>query len=812
MTKRFACALAVGLAIGGCGVGSAPSGNGGRGGGAGGHAGGSVNGTGGHGGGGQSGSTASGGTAGAGSGGAGGSAGAGASQGGHGVEQAGGPSGAAGASGGTQGSGGAAGGAGIPGSGGVPGIGGAHGGAGGVATGGAVGQGGTAGSAGGHGGTAGAANGGTAGGNAGTPGTGGAGGNGGATQPPGELSVCSQFRARTGGRSGTLSLDLGHTTPIDVVRVAGDRIVTHDTSGHYYLWNSGTGNAVLSGEAVTSVDLAGAVLAVTNSPTAADVRSATDGHVLSSLTLPNGPLNVGPAGAYVWSAGTSALRAWTPAGAMVVDVAGDYSTAHIAAVGTELRVALGPAGAGVIERVAIGTSARTTTAFNGSFANWFDDGERFLAHIGDTVFVDALDGSQLQVIAFPSGAWMTAGGWGNYFWTAPGTGTVYTVGSSTPLDTPPLIADSSSDVPGHLVFSLSGAVLWTVSTTSVSRVNWTFLGAPSQIGVSPEGHWAIGTAEGLVFDGRSALPRSSFSCGKVLSIDGAPTGDTAVSVSTGQIVMTKVGAAGPAFTSYRLVVPEGVAVGNVELSFDGQELATSSVMNYAVSSAGTFAQLRLLALPAGTTIWSMAATIGTGLERLRVAGGGGLLSCTTDIMPGLRMGTFVVSPQTSTLVYRTTDLDGPELPLLAPGGQLFAIVGAVSPGTRIYKRDGTLVTAVAGQGLVWMDDNRLLVIEQVNTPTSHNELHLYDGNGVSLGAGVTTSSPGMGNVKVVGTDGVYATSDNSIYSVTTGAQTWTGSFPASLGGFNRDDDPRRGSVAAGYVVYPSGHEVIAEPY
>jgi hypothetical protein len=58
----------------------------------------------------------------------------------------------------------------------------------------------------------------------------------------------------------------------------------------------------------------------------------------------------------------------------------------------------------------------------------------------------------------------------------------------------------------------------------------------------------------------------------------------------------------------------------------------------------------------------------------------------------------------------------------------------------------------------------------------------------------------------------YVTDDNSIYSITTGAKTWTGSFPASLGGFNRDEDPRRGSVAGRYVVYASGHEVIGEPY
>ena len=640
----------------------------------------------------------------------------------------------------------------------------------------------------------------------GTAGTGGVG-----STPPVELSVCQTFRSRNGGRSGTFSLDLGHATSINLMRVAGDRILSQETAGHWNLWNSTTGNVIVSGDATTALDLAGAVLGVTTSTTTADVRSATDGLVTASLTLPTGSLHVAPAGAYVWSAGTTALRAWTPAGAMVVDVAGDYSQAKVAAVSGELRVALGPAGAGAIERITVGTSARATATFNGSFATWFDDGERFLAHTGDTIFVDALDGTQLQVIQFPSGAWMTAGGWGDYFWTSP-AGTIYMVGNATPLDTPALIADSSGDVPGHLVFDLPSSVLLTFTSSSVSRVNWTLPITPTQIGVSPEGHWAFGGADGRIYESRSALPRQSLSCGNMVAIDGAPTGDVAISVATGQVVMTQLGSAGPTGTSYRLTRSDPYAVGGVELTFDGQELATSTVATEYAS--GGFDQLRLLALPTETTILSAAAPrLGNGLSRLRVAGGGGLVSYIMDLQ-GTRTGAYVATTQPQAQVYQTSSINGdfPEIPLLAPGGQRFAMVGALSPGTRIYKRDGTLVTAVTGNGLVWMDDNRLLVFQNVNTPTAHNEFHLYDGNGASLGAGVTTPAISIGNVKVVGTDGVYATGDNSIYSVTTGAKTWTGSFPASLGGFNGDDDLRRGSIVAGYVVYQSGREVIAEPY
>ena len=765
MTKCSPWIVIVGLLIAGCGDGSGPGGVAGHGGGAAGRGVGGATGGGGHGAG---------------------------------------PGGSAGGAGATGGGGAAAvggSGSGNGGAGGAPQTG--SGGAGGSSIGGATGQGGAAGSMAGQGGTAGAAGTGT-----GATGTAGAGGGGGAA-PAGELSVCSAFRARSGGRSGTLSFDLGHTTSINLMRVAGDRILSQETAGHWKLWDSTTRDVVLSGDAASALDLAGDTLAVTTSPTAAVVRSATDAHLLASLTLPGAALHVGPGGAYVWSAGTTALRAWTPAGALVVDVAGDYSQAKVVAVSGELRVALGPAGAGVIERVVVGTSARTTTPFVASFAAWFDDGAHFIAHTGDTVFIDALDGTQVQVVAFPAGAWMTAGGWGNYFWTARGTGSIYSIGNSTPLVSSsfPTISDSTADVPGYLVGTSSAGIILVFTASSVSELLLApLVGTPVLVAASPEGHWAVGTSDGLVYDGRSALPRLSLSCGNMLSISGAPTGDAAISVSTRQIVVAQFGAAGPTSTPYRLDVAEPANVGSVELTFDGTELATSSTFT---QYGGGFTQLHLLSLPTGATLSSWAATQGTGYSRLRVAGGGGLVSFIQDLS-GTRSAAIVRTLQPAAQVYRSSTDPG-EVPLLAPGGQSFALVASNrSPvTTRIYKRDGTLVTAVAGTGIVWMDDNRLLTIEVLFSGPTTYQGHLFDAMGNSLG---DVPLVPMGNVNVVGTDGVYSTLQNSIYALTSGNATWTGSFPATLGGQFTDVGARLGGVAGGYVLYLSGHEVIAERY
>ena len=646
MTKRSLWVVMMGLLIAGCGDGPGPGDNGGHGGGAAGRGGAGATGGGGHGGptGGSAGSTATSG------GGHGGSDNPGGSAGSFGSAGSGGSQSGGAGSGGTAVGGGGAGGALQPGSGG------AHGGAGGSSTGGAIGQGGAAGATAGHGGTPG-----TGGTGSGGLGTAGAGGGGGAA-PAEELTVCRAFRARSGGRSGTLSFDLGHTTSIKLMRVAADRILSQETSGHWKLWDSTTREAVLAGDSASALDLAGDALAVTTSSTTGTVRSAADGHLLSSLTLPGGDLHVGPGGSYVWSAGITALRAWTPSGALVVDVAGDYSQSKIVGVNGELRVALGPAGAGVIERVVVGTSARTTTPFAATFAAWFDDGAHFITHTGDTVFIDALDGTQLQVVAFPAGAWMTAGGWGNYFWTARGSGSIYSIGNSTPLlsSSFPTISDSTADVPGYLVGTGSPGIILVFTASSVSELLLApLVGTPILVAASPEGHWAVGTSDGLVYDSRSALPRLSLSCGNMLSISGAPTGDAAISVSTRQIVMAQLGAAGPTSTPYRLNVAEAANVGSVELTFDGTELATSSTFT---QYGGGFTQLHLLSLPTGTTLSSWAAVQGTGYSRLRVAGGGGLVSFIQDLS-GTRNAAIVRTLQPAAQVYKSSTDPG-EVPLL----------------------------------------------------------------------------------------------------------------------------------------------------
>lgn len=52
------------------------------------------------------------------------------------------------------------------------------------------------------------------------------------------------------------------------------------------------------------------------------------------------------------------------------------------------------------------------------------------------------------------------------------------------------------------------------------------------------------------------------------------------------------------------------------------------------------------------------------------------------------------------------------------------------------------------------------------------------------------------------TDLVYDPSQNTIYSLTTGKATWTGSLPSA----------GLGAVTASHVVYESGSKIVAETF
>jgi hypothetical protein len=123
-----------------------------------------------------------------------------------------------------------------------------------------------------------------------------------------------------------------------------------------------------------------------------------------------------------------------------------------------------------------------------------------------------------------------------------------------------------------------------------------------------------------------------------------------------------------------------------------------------------------------------------------------------------------------------------------------------STATDILK-NGTLVTAVPGVGIGWIDNSRILANRYSSTQAGmqYAGATIYDSTGVTVS---TPALPELKSIQTVTSDQVYDPSHNAIYSLTTGQPTWSGSFPNS----------GLGAIAGSYVVYESGHSLVIEPY
>jgi hypothetical protein len=107
----------------------------------------------------------------------------------------------------------------------------------------------------------------------------------------------------------------------------------------------------------------------------------------------------------------------------------------------------------------------------------------------------------------------------------------------------------------------------------------------------------------------------------------------------------------------------------------------------------------------------------------------------------------------------------------------------------------------------WIDNNGLLVDSFV--PNSGCGCFLYTGSNIYSASGAVLSSPALPpftTIQTVTSNTIYSNEYNAIYSVTTGAPTWTGTPPPS------NTSHVVGAIAGAYAVVVSGSQVLAEPY
>jgi hypothetical protein len=121
--------------------------------------------------------------------------------------------------------------------------------------------------------------------------------------------------------------------------------------------------------------------------------------------------------------------------------------------------------------------------------------------------------------------------------------------------------------------------------------------------------------------------------------------------------------------------------------------------------------------------------------------------------------------------------------------------------TNIY-RNGTLINAVVGLPVAWLDNDRLLVskytVAPPQQPTYAGAL-VYDTTGATLAT--LASLPEIRDAQVVSATVIYSPKLNKAYSVVTGAPTWT----------TPETSSSMGAVAGSQVVFATGTQVFIKP-
>ncbi len=600
-----------------------------------------------------------------------------------------------------------------------------------------------------------------------------------------------------------LLLDLGHADYITFLRLTSDRAMSQDLNGHWVLWNAVTRAIVASGDSVCftcntghrdhySVDLAGAT-AVIQLPTGLEIRAASDGRVLSTIDTQISSWKLATDGTYVSATSAAGLSAWAPSGVVRVARPGDYSKALMFAAPSEIRVAKGPAGDDVIETVSTaGGASAISPRFQGLFNSWFVDGERFLTNVSTNVWVFSKDAVQLDLTSLPNVENLT--GQGNWFWiTKNYKAVVYAVGaSSTPAGTygystsTNVVASGTTFAaldPGFgrlTIVDLSGPILSSAEYIVPHAYLQTYAAGP---GAS----WLVGNRYGVVLDGASlAGTPKYFGYGQAWSIAGSSE-RVVVATASGKILSfdarTKALESTISFSSSHVELSsDGTVLAAAENSNDAQYLPDRSIEIYSMPGA----------LPTYTWTYSFPQ-----FGHLSLSASGLVLEHEGEVS----------SPTGGPVVWtRPPKNPAPDDVLqirLSPSGSLIAFSnGPLDPtaATQVF-RNGVLSTAMPGSPVEWLTETRVLVNTYINTKVGvrYDACFIYDDLGNKMSS---PALPELRRVQSLGADSLYSPDKNSIFSVTTGAATWTTSTPSRS----------VGAVAGPFVVFASGAVVRAEPH
>jgi hypothetical protein len=629
-----------------------------------------------------------------------------------------------------------------------------------------------------------------------------------------------------------LLLDLGHGTGIGQVVVTPTRVLSVDGNNHWVLWDYATAARLASGDVALCnpglcpqapappypvADMAGSTFAVQVNG-GVELRSAVDGALLATVNIPPQTWRLASDGSYLCSASSTGISAWTLNGSPTLNRAGNYGSARIFCAPAEMRVAVGPAGAHQIETISLpaGTSSQGP-AFTGTFYAWFEDGGRFLTTASYTVWVYSKDGSvQLDARVLP--AFIDLAGEGNWFWTLTSvTLNIYAVGASaTPAATVEtsccgeLWAGAAIAAPSGLTKGLLHVV--DLSGASPVVTDYSFpplITAPGALGAVSSTQWVLGADAGIVVDGTSlkSTPRY-FGYGAPLSVAGGTT-QFAVATAIGQTLIYDA-------TSWALEGSLQSPINSLAMSADGSVLA-------ALGFDGTNYFVRTYALPATSLLhgWTYPVSApfpqpvyvtlsadGTTLAQVLQTAGTPTFQGEVDNAAG---GTVLWSGPVPTSTYSAWSASYWQPIRLSPDGTSWTTSGARdSTGTTTLYHGGAQVTVIPGWAQAWLSNDKLLQIDYTSGHAiylqSYLGAQLFNASGASLGvAPLPAAFAQYPDVQVLGADSLYQPGSNSIWTVSTGTQSWVGPAPLPL-------TQAYGAVAGNEVVFLLNSELLMQPH
>jgi hypothetical protein len=649
-------------------------------------------------------------------------------------------------------------------------------------------------------------------------------------------------------------LDLGHGGAATIYGFASGRFLSQDNTGRWILWDYSSGQKVTSGistifsnefesDVALPVALAGSTLVI---QTAAgfEVRATADGSVESEIAVATAPTwwRLAADGSYLCAGSSTAITAWSPAGAMLFTRSGNYSNAVAFAAPGQLQVALGAAGTSQIETITVPSGASMIgVTFNGQFNTWFADGSAFLSTVGSTAYVYSNASIQQDLASLPALGTNQAslGGQRGWYWTVTslGTFTLYKVGSAgqpsltesvnnegSALAVPTLAANvvgllSTQASPGS---SVTSSQILVINLSAAQPTITTFtppLGSVLTFAAESSSNWVAGTTSGVLMDGATlgASPVRYFDYGAATSV-AASANTIVVATASGRVLYFNG-------TTQALEGSINAQVQNLALSADGSVLGAESGGGSNDFLASTDNSVTIYSLPAGTPTATFPFTTSSGVVGMTMSASATTLGLL--FQQGESCAAQVLSITSGTSLWCATSLGSNIAQLtLSPDGALVALSpptpnsgASPLPGNstaNIYNvsQNGTLVGAVPGWAEGWLDNSSLLAftLGDENGPSTWPSW-----NGIYAPTGQTISKlsnlPIFDYVQPLSSPLFYAASTNTIYSTSADAIYWMSGSPLSVSRtWPGEGTSLSGGVSGANVVFASGDYVLAEPY